>query len=198
MSVVNSMVLPARSQDAAAEALNDDELMGLVAAGQTQAFEWLVRRHQRSVRNVCSRLCGNAALGDDLAQDVFVSLWQLRRRYEARGRFKSYLYTIAVSRCKNLQRSTRRASVLTQRLEDLTPWQDQSDASRLAQQRQLLNECVAKLPLDQREAIALKFGADLDYAQIAQIVACPAATARSRVFLGIAHLRKLFRKWGQP
>jgi DNA-directed RNA polymerase specialized sigma24 family protein len=42
----------------------------------------------------------------------------------------------------------------------------------------------------------LKFGADLDYARIGQIVGCPEATARSRAFLGIAQLRRLIGKWG--
>ena len=127
MSVVHLDVLPACSPDAAVEALNDDELMGLAAAGRREAFELLVLRHQRSVRNLCSRLCGSSAVGDDLAQDVFVALWQLRHSYEARGRFKSYLYAIAISRGKNLRRDNWRASSLTQKLGALTAQHDNSD-----------------------------------------------------------------------
>jgi RNA polymerase sigma-70 factor (ECF subfamily) len=81
--------------------------------------------------------------------------------------------------------------------ETLSEQQDQLDQLTFAEHRRHLNECVAKLPVDQCQAIALRFGADLDYAQIAQITDCPEATIRSRIFLGIARLRKLVRKWGE-
>lgn len=198
MSVANSVELPECSAEVAPEARSDDELMELAAAGQRAAFERLVLRYQRHVRQVCARLCGNAAHGDDLAQDVFASLWQLRQCYEARGRFKSYLFTIAVSRCKNWRRDQRRSWLRAEPPENLTTEPNQFDELALIEHRRRLNECVAKLPPEQCAAIALKFGADLDTEQIAQILVCPEATVRSRVFFGIARLRMLTRKWGQP
>lgn len=197
MAVANPVELPICSHSGAPEAQSDDELMALAAAGQRAAFEWLVRRHQRCVRNVCARLCGGAAHGDDVAQEVLASLWQLRHSYEARGRFKSYLLTVAVSRCKNWRRDHRHSWLRADVPENLTAEQNQLDELLRAEHRRRLQGCIAKLPAEQCEAIALKFGADLDYAQIAEILVCPEATVRSRVFFGIARLRKLVRKWGQ-
>jgi RNA polymerase sigma-70 factor (ECF subfamily) len=57
---------------------------------------------------------------------------------------------------------------------------------------------VAKLPDDQRRAILLRYAAELDYDEIAEIVERPEATVRSRVFLGVARLKKLVGNWGRP
>jgi RNA polymerase sigma-70 factor (ECF subfamily) len=127
---------------------------------------------------------------------VFVAAWQARATYESRGRLLAYLLTIAVNRAKNAVRSrTRRAETAEA---EPVPALDASpfDALSQSEQRQRLNATIAKLPSEQRQVLALKFGAELDYARIGEIVGCPEATARSRAFLAMAQLRRLVGKWG--
>jgi RNA polymerase sigma-70 factor (ECF subfamily) len=196
MSAAEPVMLYPAPADAALGDLDDDSLMDLARSGRTAAFELLVRRHQRAVRNVCARLCAQPDLADDLAQEVFVAAWQARDAYESRGRLLAYLLTIAVNRAKNAVRTRARRPETTE-VEPM-PSNDASpfDALRQAEQRQRLNACLAKLPNEQRQVLALKFGADLDYARIGEIVGCPEATARSRAFLAMAQLRRLVGKWG--
>lgn len=197
MSVADPVVLCLGKADTTLYESNDDDLMAFAGAGRKEAFEHLVRRHQRAVRNVCARLCGSVCLGDDLAQEVFVAAWQFRQAYEPRGRFQSYLFKIAINRCKNHHRDRSRRPQLTQACEPLAAGHNPFDEVNSAEHRRCLNECLTKLSAEQRQVIALKYGADLDYAQIAQIVKRSEATVRSRAFLGIARLRRLIGKWGQ-
>jgi hypothetical protein len=75
----------------------DDDLMLLVRADHQASFEILVRRYQAFVLALATRYVGDASLGRDIAQDVFLSLWAERERYELRGRFRSYLVSAVTS-----------------------------------------------------------------------------------------------------
>jgi RNA polymerase sigma-70 factor (ECF subfamily) len=174
---------------------DDDELMLLSLAGKQEAFACLVRRHQASVRAYCTRVCG--ALGDDVAQEVFVAVHRARDSYAPEGRFRSYLFTIAARRCKNALRGVR------SRREDLVEVEREEPSSKTGldlilseERRRRLHALVASLPEAQRTAIQLRFSAGLDYAEVAEALGCLEPTARTRVHLGISRLRTLLGKRG--
>ena len=165
---------------------DDDELMQLSAAGRADAYEALVRRHQARVRAYCTRWCGSAALGDELAQECFVELWRRRKSYVEQGRFKPYLFHMAANRCKNLQRAVGRERAFVAVEEEREPPSERW----LHERREGLQRGLDRLPEQQREAVLLRYSAELDYAEIASLLGTPEATARSRVFLGLSKLRK--------
>ena len=170
---------------------SDDELMQLASAGLDEAFALLVRRHQGQVRGYCSRRCGGSAAGDDVAQEVFVELWRTRSRYEPRGRFRSYLYTIVQTRVLNaVQRRPREVE-----LDHEIPLPGQELEAILAAERQRrLHQKLALLPSGLREALLLRFSAGLDYGEMAEVLERSQSTGRSRVFHGLLRLRKLLGK----
>lgn len=174
---------------------DDDALMLLASQGLSEAFGVLVARHQRALRNFCARSTGDARAGDDIAQEVFVTLWRQRRAYEPRGRFKSYLFTIALGRAKNERRARRRRAeepATSPRPETTSEFGSaQLDALEASERARRLHELVAKLPEEQAEAIRLRYSAELAYAEIAALTDEPEATVRSRVFLGLKHLKRL-------
>ncbi len=163
MSVADPVLLCPDPAEPAFSHLDDDSLMELARAGKGAAFELLVQRHQRAVRNVCARLCSRADLADDLAQEVFVAAWQARLSSQGRGRLLAYLLTIAVNRSKNAARNRGRRAEVSEPEQALAADTTPFDALSQAEQRERLQACVAKLPAQQRQVIALKFGADLDY-----------------------------------
>ena len=170
---------------------SDDELMQLAATGLDEAFALLVRRHQGQVRGYCSRRCGGPAAGDDVAQEVFVELWRTRSRYEPRGRFRSYLYTIVQTRVLNaVQRRPREVE-----LDHDIPLPGQElDAILAAERQRRLCQKLALLPSGLREALLLRFSAGLDYGEMAEVLKRSQSTVRSRVFHGLLRLRKLLGK----
>lgn len=170
---------------------SDDELMRLAAAGERAAYEALVRRHQRSLRAYCGRWCNSAVIGDELAQECFVEVWQRRSSYVGQGKFKSYLFQIAANRCKNQRRSEQRARAVADAARCEPP--PSSDRFARAERHERLQAGLSKLPELQREALLLRYGAELDYAEIASLLEVPEPTLRSRVFLGLMKLRRWLR-----
>jgi RNA polymerase sigma-70 factor (ECF subfamily) len=177
------------------DARSDDELMLAAAPGDRSAYESLVRRHQRSVRAFCARWCGSASAGDDVAQECFVELWQRRASYTSRGRFRAYLLHIAANRCKNYLRARARERLVSDHdaTEAVHGGEGRISDSYVAQRGDRLQEALDKLPRLQREAVLLRYGAELSYLEVADALGVVEATARSRVFLGLMKLRRLLR-----
>jgi RNA polymerase sigma-70 factor (ECF subfamily) len=170
--------------------------MQLAAAGKQEAFEALVRRHQARLRAYCARWCGSSALGDELAQECFVELWRRRASYVAEGKLKAYLFQIAANRCKNQKRADGRQLTLDagSATDDASDTPPISDRFALRQRQEHVQAGLSKLPEPQREAVLLRYSAELDYAEMASLLGVPEATARSRVFLGLIKLRRLLRR----
>jgi RNA polymerase sigma-70 factor, ECF subfamily len=167
----------------------DDELMQLASAGVDEAFAHLVRRYQSQVRSICTRRCG--AAGDDVAQEVFVELWRTRGRYEPRGRFRAYLFTIVQTRALNaVQRRPREVELA----HDLPLPSQELDALLQAERVRRLHQKLTLLPGKLQDALLLRFVAGLEYAEMAQTLARSESTVRSRVFHGLLRLRKLLGK----
>lgn len=178
----------------------DDELMRRAVGGDSAAFAALVRRHHERLRAFCSRWCGSAGAGDDVAQECFVEVWRRRALYEPQGKFKEYLFRVAANRCKNQRRAQGRQLDLTTSVRE-QPTEDSNPSSeRLVQheRRQSIQLGLSKLPESQREAVLLRYSAELDYAEIAMLLETPEATVRSRVFLGLGKLRRFLRMEKKP
>jgi RNA polymerase sigma-70 factor (ECF subfamily) len=170
---------------------SDDELMLLSCAGEKTAFAELLRRHQRAVRNYCARVCRDSSIAEDVAQEVFVKLWQSRGNYVPQGRFRSYLFVIAVNRCNNQLRPRKGQLVPLDGLASEGTAPLQLDELIAGERSARLYALVEKLPIEQRRAITLKFAAELDYSEIAHAVQRSEATVRSRVFFALQRLRKV-------
>ena len=175
------------------EPRSDDELMRLAGLDQREAYEALVRRHQARVRAYCARFCGSAVAGDDLAQECFVEIWQRRASYQPQGKFKQYLFHIAANRGKNQLRTQRRELLSDDAAEAARERAPNSDRFLVRQREQRVEAGLARLPELQREAVLLRYSAELDYAEMASLLDAPEATLRSRVFLGLMKLRRLLR-----
>ncbi len=179
---------------------SDDELMQLARAGVESAFEQLIRRHQAALRAYCGRVCGRA-LGDEVAQESFLTVWRLRDSYEPRGQFRALLFTVAERRARNVLRAGARFMSATRQPEARELGASASsplDALLTEERTRQLDCAVKQLSREQQRAIMLRYAGGLEYEEIAAILERPAATVRSRVFLGLARLRKLVRKRGEP
>src|SRR5437763_8946262 len=78
--------------------------MTLAAAGLLPAFAEIVRRYERQVRALCTKMTGSTGAGDDAAQEVFLEIWRACPRYDGRGHFRAFLFTAARNRCLKASR----------------------------------------------------------------------------------------------
>jgi RNA polymerase sigma-70 factor (ECF subfamily) len=188
-------VVPLRPSSPPLTERMDDELMQLASAGVDEAFSMLVRRYQGVVRGYCARRCGNTQAGDDVAQEVFVELWRTRARYQARGRFRSYLFTIVQTRTLNAVQRYRPFEELTQ---DMPRPGSELDAVLEAERRRQILHQLSLLPNKLGEALLLRFFVGLEYEEMAQVLGRSQTTVRSRVFHGVKRLRNLLGEDRDP
>jgi RNA polymerase sigma-70 factor (ECF subfamily) len=171
----------------------DDELMTLSQAGAREAFAVLVERHALRVVETCSRFAGDRQAGVELAQETWAAIWEQRFRYRAGSVFVVWLITVARNRCRNALRGghvARRHATETLAL-GAAPSPDQIDRLLVEERRCHVREALGKLPSATREALLLRFGEELRYDQMAEVVGAGESTLRSRVHHGLKRLRDL-------
>ena len=190
---------PARTEEDA----EDVRLMELVSAGDSGAFEQLVERHQRLVVGTVSRMLGNNADAEDIAQQVFVRVWKSAKRYEPRAKFTTWLLKITRNLVFNeLRRRSRHPQVplQTESEEEERPIRDEHavapDASLLEQElRQAIDAAIADLPETQRLAVILRRYEDLSYEEIAETLEQSVSAVKSLLFRARTELRSSLSRY---
>ena len=84
-----------------------EELMARVAGGNQEAFEMLVNRRQTSVLNLIYRFIGDRTQAKDLAQEVFIRVWQAAKSYEPKAKFTTWIYKVTTNVCLNELKSAQ-------------------------------------------------------------------------------------------
>lgn len=185
---------PELPPDALAER-TDDELMTLAQAGHKRAFEVLVNRHARHVVNLCSRFVNDAQLGRELAQDIWVMVWQRRASYRGEGGFVAWLVTVARNHCRNQVRRRKVRAAYEQRPRDeLGNSAAQLDSLLVDERRRRVRSMLAELSFPLREALLLRYAEELPYDQMTAIVGTGESTLRSRVHHALKILKQKLEK----
>lgn len=146
----------------ATEDVEDDaSLLRAIAAGNRAAFDRLSRRHLDRVYAVALRVTGSRADAEDVAQEVFLRLWQRPHAWRpGQAQFATWLHRVVVNRCLDLKRRPRGVALdAVAEPEDTRP---DAEVNLVAAARQkALNAAVAELPERQRAAIALTYAAGM-------------------------------------
>ena len=172
----------------------DDQLMRLIAGDDSAAFERLVRRWERPVVRVLTKLVVPASEHDDLAQEVFLRVFRSRQKYRADGQFKAWLYRIVLNVARDAGRKTKRNRTLSLPAEPELP--GRTDDSPDFEVRHELRRGLSELLPAVREAIVLKHFAELTFQQISTLTGTPVSTVKSRVHQGLRELRTYMIKRG--
>lgn len=187
-------ILPFERQTGSLRDRLDDDLMLLASGGTREAFEELIRRHAARVVALCTKSVGSASLGEEMAQEVWLSVWDQRSNYRAEGKFVVWLLTMAKNRVRNVHRERTRKQApdeLTHDPPDLSP--SGLDELIAKERRARLDAALARLSPALRDAVILRFAHELPYVEIARVAATNESTARSRVFHGLRDLRRRLR-----
>jgi RNA polymerase sigma-70 factor (ECF subfamily) len=172
------------------DTLSSEELMARVAEGDEGAFEILVNRHQTSVLNLVYRFIGDRTQAKDLAQEVFIRVWQAAKSYEPKAKFTTWIYRITANLCFNELKSSRRKKWLqflrsegdreVQTEEEFPEGPPSPEDLLLAKERsRRISDALQRLPDNQRMALILKRYDDLSYQEIAQVLGCSVSAVES-------------------
>jgi RNA polymerase sigma-70 factor (ECF subfamily) len=188
------------SAPAAADHDPDRELLARVAAGDVDAFEPLVERHQDRLIAVCQRLLGDREAARDAAQEVFLKAFRKAGDFEPRAQVSTWLYRIAVNHCLNVLRRRRLAKLLPwgvtgSETDDAAPAFDPADEAAdpetaLAARRrwQRVRRAIDALPPGQRAVLVLVRFEGLAYKEAAEALGISLGAVESRLMRALRHL----------
>lgn len=171
---------------------SDAELVRLAQSGNREAFDEIVRRHQRNVYQLCYRFAGNHEDASDLAQDVFVRAFKALRGFKGESALATWLYRIGVNVCLN------RKALKTLPIEPM-PLLDPADtgaetADAVVARRErarVVRAAIAKLPNRQRATLILRTYHDLPHDEIAKILGSSVGAVKANFFHALANLKKI-------
>jgi RNA polymerase sigma-70 factor (ECF subfamily) len=181
--------------DQFANDLPDRELLASVAAGDARAFSRLYDRFSTLVFSLAVKILRDAAAAEDLAQEVFVQIWERAACYDPRlGRPVTWVVTLTRNRAIDQLRATQRG----QRLMDAAA-QEQAVAEQWGAETpeevvsketgRLVRAALKQLPPEQRHSIELAFFGGLTQTEIAGDLRLPLGTVKARIRRGMMHMR---------
>lgn len=152
--------------------------------GDPDCFRKIVEHHQQAIATFCLRYVGATDVARDLTQDVFLTLWRERKRYQHQGKLKSFLLTIARNRClAHLKKERKVVPLRVEQERRASP----SDPELL---RRDLGHSIRRLPPDFGEILVLRYLEDMDLKDIADLTHLPLGTVKSRLHRALEQLRR--------
>lgn len=175
--------------EASEQSLREKVLAERALAGSADAFRVLVELYQRPILSFVGRMVGgDAALADDLAQDVFLRAWSHLADYDPDRKFSSWLFKIAHNRTiDQLRRGRLRATFSLDAAADdepafevAAPEEGSSPLRHVesAELARLVQESIAGLRPSYREVLLLRFEQDLQYDEIAGVLGVALGTVK--------------------
>ena len=170
----------------------EDDIVTLAMSGDDGAFNELVRRRQKRVRDMLRRLCGNHALADDLAQKTFVQAWRGIGALRDPGAFGGWLKRVAVNAWLA---EVRRVPVPIDDDEDaFLAAADPAPSPERSAAGIDLERALARLGPAERLCVVLAHGEGMTHTEIAEATRLPLGTVKSHVLRGGEKLKRLYGK----
>jgi RNA polymerase sigma-70 factor (ECF subfamily) len=177
---------------------SDEELMLSCRDGDEGAFEILYRRYEKPILSFIYRMVTSATDAEDLCQETFLKVVRAKKRYRANGKFKTWLFRIALNLCRDRIRRMKFRSgssldvpVSSRDCVDgeirqavVDPSSDPAKRAETNEMRRLVQQAFTKLTEDQRTVVILREYHALKFPEIAEIMKCPVGTAKSLNYRG--------------
>jgi RNA polymerase sigma-70 factor (ECF subfamily) len=183
---------------------SDVQLMLDVKAGDEASFELLLHRYRTPLVNFLYRMVRNREQAEDLAQEVFLRVYRARAAYVPSAKFTTWLFRIATNLALNSVRDHRYEKLHISMDAPMSTDAEDGDERTLDvpethpnieqhlvedARRKMIRHAIDKLPGKQRAAVLLHKYQELDYAEIAKILACSESALKSLLFRAYETLR---------
>jgi len=175
---------------------NDHVFVRQCLAGDREAFGVLVGRHHKAVFNVALRMTRNFQEAQDITQAVFIKAYEKLSGYDARHKFFSWIYRMAVNEALNFIKRDRRFEGLDTEREYATLLQTPEGEYEESEMSRNIQNALMLLKVDYRAVIILKHFQELSYHEIGYILDLPEKTVKSRLFTARQILKQVLLKQG--
>lgn len=174
----------------------DLDLIDRTLAGERDAFDELVLKHQKPLYSMLYRMVSDHDDAADLLQKTFVRAFKGLGSFERRSSFKTWLYQIAINLAKNIYRDRSRVQYVS--IDDVVIRKDPHTLENLIQKenRLLLRQSLAGLPEKQRMTLMLRVQEGKKFEEIAEIMKCSLGTSKANYHHAVQKLKKVMRGKG--
>jgi len=188
---------------------DDQELVSLCKKGDVDAFEVLVRRHQKRMFNIAYRMLGDYEEAANIVQDAFLSAYRGIKGFKGKAQFSTWLYSILINHSKN-----RLKQLQTQRLHEAfsldnpilsddgqikgNPPSNEPSALEHLEKRDIqekVQRCISALDSASREVLILRDIQGFSYQEISDMLRLPEGTVKSRLFRARESLKDCLKKF---
>jgi len=187
----------------------DEEFVSLCQKGDVDAFEVLVRRHQKRMFNIAYRMLGDHEEAANTVQDAFLAAYRSLKAFKGRSQFSTWLYSILINHCKNrlkqlqVQRLHEAFSLndpvqsLDGHLQSDPPSGDPSALEDLERKdlQEKVHGCIGRLDSPFREVLILRDIQGFSYEEISGMLNLPEGTVKSRLFRARESLKDDLKKF---
>jgi RNA polymerase sigma-70 factor, ECF subfamily len=165
--------------------IGDAECVKRVQRGDTESFEILVRRHQKTTFNLIYRFVGDYDEATETAQEVFLSAYKSIQQFRGDASFSTWLYRIAFNHASTRRQSLHSKLKREVALDDTVILVDGGADPAASAERREIQQCVQQalnsLDRDDAQIILLRDLQDVRYEDIAETLDVPVGTVKSRL-----------------
>jgi RNA polymerase sigma factor (sigma-70 family) len=157
---------------------------------RSETFERLFEEHAERLFSFLAYRTGNRALAEDLLSETFERVLRSRQRFDPRrGSERRWLYTIALNLLRDHARRRTHEERALQHVDAGTPLQESDPGLAAVEHRDELQRALVLLSDDEREALALRFGADLKLRDVARVLGEGESAVEGRIYRALRKLR---------
>lgn len=188
---------------------DEARLIALLRRRDERAFNEVVRLYETRVFSLVYRMLGNRQEAEDVAQDVFITVFKAIDQFRGESKFSTWLYRIATNHCKNRRKLLARRMEHARESLDETAVRSHAEALSKAssaslgrpdeilegfEAERLVQEAVAALDEEQRTLLVLRDIEGLSYQEIVDITGLPEGTVKSRLHRARLAIQEHLRK----
>ena len=178
------------------EADSDEALMARIGRGDQAAFAVLARRYAAVCAALATRVLGNRADAEDVAQEALLRVWANAARWQPVAKFRTWLTRIVINLC--LDRKRRAPWIALEAAGELTdPARDPAAQYESDEGERVLADAIGQLPIRQRAAIVLVYREGMSHAEAAEILDTTVSAVETLLARGKTALRRALKDDGE-
>jgi RNA polymerase sigma-70 factor (ECF subfamily) len=167
------------------EAISDAECVRKLQRGETDAFETLIRRHQKTIFNLAYRMLGDYDEAAEISQETFLSAYRAIDNFRGDANFSTWLYRIALNHATTRRKSLNTRQQRSVPIENTEPASDPhpgpAESMEKKEIRQRVQQALNKLDPEDAAVILLRDLQDVPYEEVARVLEIPIGTVKSRL-----------------
>ena len=171
--------------------LDDDfSLIKQFIDGDESVFSELLKRHKEKVRNIIYITLSNTDGVDDIAQEVFITVYRHLKSFRFESQFTTWLYRITINKCKDHLRKKNIRSIFLPLKDEEPVFESINEDTDI---KHIVRNAIATLPDKLRIPLVLKDLEGFSYQEIADTMECEIGTVKSRIFRAREALKKILK-----